>query len=282
MAQYVEHVEKIPKAIDYVDVDSEKWAQYAQHAGFPINMVYRLESRRLRKYEAMLAKTYQYGFFVSQQEVRDFQTLVHPCSTLRAIPNGVDQDFFRPLPEPYDPNSLVFTGSMDYFANVETVLYFSEKIFPIVQREIPEATFYVVGSHPSEDIQKLGKQHANIVVTGFVDRVQPYMAKAAVFVAPMRIARGIQNKILEAMAMGLPVVTTSLGFEGIDAVPGKDLFVYDEPKEFAAQIIQLMRDSQLRRKVATNARNTIIGNYHWDKNLEQLENILTELAAPNP
>lgn len=110
-----------------------------------------------------------------------------------------------------------------------------------------------------------------------MDRVQPYVLKSAVFVAPMRIARGVQNKILEAMAMGVPVVTTSLGFEGVTAVPGKDLFVEDCPERFAQQVIRLMTDPELRKKISANARRTVEEKYNWAKNLEKLENILLEL-----
>jgi sugar transferase (PEP-CTERM/EpsH1 system associated) len=278
MAQYVEHVQHIPKVIDFVDVDSEKWAQYAFHAKFPYMYIYRRESKRLRKYEALIARTFQYCFFVSEKEVEDFQKLGYPCSTITPISNGVDTDMFQPSRELYNPNSLVFTGAMDYFANVEAMLYFSREILPLIQKAIPDVKLYIVGSNPSTEIRRLGENHQNIFVTGYVDQVQPYVQKSAVFVAPMRIARGLQNKILEAMAMGVPVVTTSLGFEGITAVPGKDIFVEDQPDHFAKQVIRLMTDPELRKTVSSNARRVIEENYNWEKNLEKLENILLEIV----
>jgi len=274
MAQYVERVDTIPKVIDFVDVDSEKWAQYAQVASFPKNLVYRLESQRLRKYEQRLASTFQHGFLVSQQEVDDFQRVVCPCDLLTALSNGVDLERFTPSSEPYNPSSLIFTGAMDYFANVETALYFAREIFPCIQQEIPEAAFSIVGSKPAEELRRLAEQNPHIIVTGFVEQVQPYFQKAAVFVAPMRIARGIQNKILEAMAMGVPVVTTSLGFEGIPATPGEDILVEDQPEQFARQVIRLMTEPAAREMVAARARKVIETAFDWDTNLARLEHIL--------
>ncbi len=274
MAQYVEQVHHIPRVIDFVDLDSEKWVQYASHTQFPYNYVYRSEGKRLRKYEERLAKTFQHCFFVSDKEVQDFQELVCSCPTVTPILVGVDSEVFHPSPEPYDPTSLVFTGTMDYFANVEAMLYFVREVLPHIQQSIPEVKLYIVGSRPSAEIQELGKEHAHIIVTGYVDQVQPYVLKSAVFVAPMRIARGVQNKILEAMAMGVPVVTTSLGFEGVTGVPGRDLFVEDHPERFAQQVVQLMTDPELRKHVSLNARQLVEEYYNWDKNFEQLERIL--------
>lgn len=279
MAQYVEYVQHIPKVIDFVDVDSEKWAQYALHVKFPYTYVYRSESNCLRKYEEFIAKTFQHGFFVSPKEVEDFRNLVYSCPALTPILSGVDATMFQPSPEPYDPKALVFTGAMDYFANVETMLYFSREILPLIQESIPDVKLYIVGSNPSAEIKKLEKSHSNIIVTGYVEQVQPYVLKSAVFVAPMRIARGINNKILEAMAMGVPVVTSSFGFEGIPAGPGKDIFVEDQPDCFARQVVQLMTDAELRKTVSVNVRKVIEENCNWDKNLEKLENILLEVVS---
>ncbi len=278
MAQYVEHVHDIPKVIDFVDVDSEKWVQYAQHSKFPRNWIYRSESKRLRKYEELIAKTFQHCFLVSKREVEDFHNVVSPCPTMTPIVNGVDLEMFQPSQEPYEQTTLVFTGDMSYFANVETVLYLIREILPRIQETVPEVKFYVVGRNPTEALQKLAEQHAHIIVTGNVESIQPYVKKSAVFVAPMRIARGIQNKILEAMAMGVPVVTNSLGFEGITALPEKDLFVEDTPEDFAQQVIQLMVDPELRKNISVNARKTVEERYSWDKNLEKLEEILVEVV----
>ncbi|GAK59419.1 glycosyl transferase, group I [Candidatus Vecturithrix granuli] len=278
MAQYVEHIQHIPKVIDFVDIDSEKWHQYTRYARFPQKFIYRLESQRLRTYEIFLANTFQHCFLVSEKEVADFQKLVCPCSRMTPILNGVDTEMFHPSSEPYDPTAIVFTGAMDYWANVETVRYFCHEILPRIQRAIPEVKFYIVGRDPSPEVQALGKNQTNIIVTGSVEHIQPYVLKSVVFIAPMRIARGVQNKILEAMAMGVPVVTNSLGFEGIIAEPGQSVLVEDQPDQFAEQVIRLMNDPSLRNTLAQNAREVIEKYYNWDTNLEKLEHILAEFT----
>lgn len=276
MAQYVEQVNTIPKLIDFVDVDSEKWSQYSTYARFPMRYLYLLESRRLRRYEALLAETFQHCIFVSKKEADDFIRLVCTSPTVTSIPNGVDGALFQPSSEPYDRQSLVFTGAMDYFANVEAVLYFVSEIFPIIQKTVPDVKFYVVGSNPAKELCRLAKTDPHIIVTGSVDSVQPYVVKSAVLVAPMRIARGVQNKILEAMAMGVPVVTTSLGFEGIAATPNKDIFIEDLSERFANKVLELMLDDRLRMELSENSRKTVEANYDWSKNLSKLEDILTQ------
>jgi sugar transferase (PEP-CTERM/EpsH1 system associated) len=276
MAQYVEQVDDIPKIIDFVDVDSEKWRQYATYAPFPVKYLYLLESRRLRRYEALLAETFQHCTFVSKKETDDFRDLVCQCPKVTPIPNGVDGDMFQPSSAPYDRNALVFTGAMDYFANVEAVLFFIREILPRIQQSIPCVTLTIVGSNPTAEIQSLPRIHSNIVVTGCVDSVQPYVVNSAVFVAPMRIARGVQNKILEAMAMGVPVVTTSLGFEGITATPGRDIFVEDLPESFANRVIELMLDDRLRTLTSEHSRRVVESYYDWSQNLEKLEQLLAE------
>jgi polysaccharide biosynthesis protein PslH len=279
MAQYVEQVTDIPKIIDFVDVDSEKWRQYSSYARFPLKHLYRLESRRLRRYEAWLAKTFQHCIFVSKKEADDFGNLVCSCPTVTPIPNGVDGDLFQPSPAPYAPHALVFTGAMDYFANVEAVLFFVREILPLIRQSLPQVTLTVVGSNPAAEIQALPKTDPAVFVTGSVGSVQPYVVNSAVFVAPMRIARGVQNKILEAMAMGVPVVTTPLGFEGISAAPGKDLFVEDLPERFAQRVIELMLDRRLRKAVSESSRTAVESHYDWPQNLEKLEHILAETTS---
>ena len=279
MAQYVDKVYHISKVIDLVDVDSEKWQKYAHYAPFPKNLIYQMESRRLRNYEASLARTYQHCFLVSEKECEDFRNLVAAVETLTPILNGVDLEMFQPGAEPYNPHVLVFTGAMDYFANVEAVLYFTREILPYIQSIVPEVVLHVVGSNPGDELRTLAKSNPSIVVTGFVDHVQPYMAQAAVFVAPMRIARGVQNKILESMAMGVPVVTSSLGFEGISARPGVDIFVEDEPEAFARQVIRLMTEADLRDSLSRSARAMVERKYDWASNLLQLDVVLSGVVA---
>jgi len=280
MAQYVMHIKEIPKVIDFVDVDSEKWRQYSIYAPYYWSLLYRIESRRLRKYERLVVERVERAFLVSEKETEDFRQLVHDTPLLIAIANGVDSSLFKPSCEPdrYDPNALVFTGAMDYFANVEAVLYFVRQIMPLIQKRLPHVRLYVVGSSPAQEILALAKENPQVTVTGYVDSVRAYVVGCAVMVAPMRIARGGQNKILEAMAMGGPVVTSSLGLEGIAATPGIDIFVADDPERFAAQVVQLMQNRALRMEVAGRARETVLQCYNWNRNLQKLESVVDEVG----
>ncbi len=281
MAPYVEDVATISRVIDFVDVDSEKWKQYSRFARFPLSWVYALESRRLRHYEKLVAASFDHCFLVSEKEVEDFRKRVFPCKAMTAICNGVDCRAFSPTEEQYDPQALVFTGAMDYFANVEAVVHFVREILPLVVARKPGVKLYVVGSNPAHELITLARENPRVIVTGYVERVQPYMAKAAVFVAPMRIARGVQNKILEAMAMGLPVVTTSLGYEGLNAVPEKDLFVEDNERSFALRILSLMEDKALRLAMSRQARAYVNDSCSWQASSEKLENILVDVVRIN-
>ncbi len=279
MAQYVEDVSSLPKVIDYVDVDSEKWAQYALHAKFPLRQIYRIEDRRLRRYETLLCDKFQRGFLVSEKEVDDFYHLVTPNQTVVPLLNGVDLEMFQPGLQPYDRRRIVFTGVMDYFANVETVLYFYREIFPFIKKALPDVMFYVVGSNPVKELIELGKADSDVIITGYVDQIQQYVQQSAVFVAPMRIARGVQNKILEAMAMGVPVVTNSLGSKGVSATAGVEIIVEDDPYNFAQQVVKLINNSVWRGEVSRNARKAVEQRYDWNENLSGLNLTLSEVAS---
>ena len=165
---------------------------------------------------------------------------------------------------------MLFTGTIRYFPNKDAVLYFYNEIFPLIKRAIPEVKFYVVGNQPPKNVIKLASS-GDVVVTGRVEDVRPYFDKSAVFVCPLRSGSGMQAKILEAMAMGVPVVTTSLGFEALDAVAGRDILVADDPKRFAEEVIRLVKDRDLRQYIAQNARKLVEEKYDWSSIVERLE-----------
>lgn len=276
MAPYIDKYNNIKKVIDFVDVDSEKWYQYTKFSSFPKNIIYSIESRRLRKYEKTIAKNYDHSFLVSDKEVEDFKILVYKTEKITPLLNGVDTEKFARSKREFNSNNIVFTGAMDYFANIESVLYFVNSIFPIILKEIPEAHFYIVGSKPDKSLLDLASQNTNITATGFVDSVLPYMHDAAVFAAPMQIARGVQNKILEAMSAGTPVVTNQRGFEGITAEPGNDLIVEDDPIVFAEECIRIMKDKKYRNTLVQSGLKCIENNYSWNINLEKLNSIISK------
>ncbi len=268
--------------MDFCDVDSEKWLQYSQRSKFPLNLIYRIENKRLLEYEKKINKSFDNSVFVSQQEADLFYRLFPEAENVSVIENGVDHEYFS-QPETRNPKlatrnsqpeTLMFTGAMDYWANVDGVLWFCEKIFPIVKDRYPKVQFYIVGSNPNTEIQKLGHNNKSINITGFVEDIRPYYNNADICVIPLRIARGIQNKVLEAMSMGKAVVTTSTAVQSIKATSGVHLLVEDNSDKFAQAVLMLLENHTLRINLGTNARQFVKSNYNWQTNMKKLENFL--------
>ena len=267
--------------MDFCDVDSQKWHQYAANSRFPMSLVYGIESRRLLAYEKKINRLFHHSVLVSTHEVDVFINLNKKAQNLTAIPNGVDHDYFSPdarfepvpLREKKEQKVLVFTGAMDYYANVEGVSWFCREIFPRIKSEHPEVLFYIVGSNPGAEVKALGELEG-VRVTGFVDDIRPYYQGADVCVIPLRIAAGVQNKVLEAMAMARPVVTTGKAFEGIKGKPDVHVLIKDDPKHFADKVVQLLNNNDKGTVLAGNARDFILKNYNWQTNIAALERLL--------
>ncbi|MDD5034955.1 MAG: TIGR03087 family PEP-CTERM/XrtA system glycosyltransferase [Methylococcaceae bacterium] len=275
MAQYVEKLDSYPRVLDFVDVDSDKWRQYAEKKSWPLNWVYRREGRRLLDFDRRMAKRFDQSLFVSEHEASLFKTLApESADKVFALEMGVDTDFFdagtdyvSPYPEGTDV--LVFTGAMDYWANVDAVTWLAREVFPQVLRLRPAARFYIVGVRPTPAVLALGKIDG-VVVTGAVKEIRPYLAHARLAVAPLRIARGIQSKVLEAMAMGKSVIASSKAMEGIVAEERLDLRVADEPENWVHAIVEVLENSALPERSSTN-RAFILNRYSWERNLSRLD-----------
>jgi glycosyltransferase involved in cell wall biosynthesis len=171
---------------------------------------------------------------------------------------------------------------MNYFPNVDAVTYFHKEIFPLIHGEIPSAKFVIAGMAPTPHVRALGDD--STLVTGFVPDIRPYLAKASVCVAPLRLAKGVQNKILEAMAMGVPVVATSAANRGIDAGDQQEIIIADDPKAFAAATVRLLRENNLRESIAANAKRFVAQKFCWEKNLRELDKVIDQVTnhAPQP
>lgn len=283
MAEYVLHVSDLPKIIDFIDVDSEKWRQYAQHHTFPLSQIYRLEAHRLAAYEAKIARAFNHVMLISQEEKRLFQQRI--CDRpIAVISNGVDLNYF--VPRRADaassiPPAVVFTGVMDYFPNVDAVQYFCTDIFPLVRAAVPDCRFSIVGRNPTRRVRKL-QHHPNVTVTGSVPDVRPYLAQATVAVAPFRVARGVQNKVLEAMAAGLPVVGTTQAFEGIAATAEDGIRIADDPQSFAQELIALLTGNDaVRQQCGLQARRYVEAHHQWLEQGVKLECLL-QATIPLP
>ncbi len=280
MAQFLPPDQTGFKIIDFTDVDSDKWLQYAEHVKSPLSIIYRLESKKLKKYEISLAPLYACCTVISEAEERLFRSYSKRF-VLCTVPNGVDLEYFQAkMKVPAEP-TLIFMGVMDYYANVDGVLYFHDQILPHIRRGIPKVKFIILGGNPTRAIRRLGRSK-NVSITGYVQDVRSFLSQATACVVPLRIARGVQNKVLEAMAIGLPVVATSRAVEGIDAHPGKNIIVADDPMEFAAKTVELLSDDQLQRRISQNARQLVEDKYKWNNCLQKLDLILETIPSRSP
>ena len=255
------------RIIELGDVDSEKFRSYAETAKPPMRQVYQREWRQVARLERRIARECDSSVLVTESEAELFRSQVpDAASKIVGISCGVDHEYFDPsrdYPAVYDPAipTFVFTGTMDYIPNIEAVKWFATAILPLIRHTLPGARFFIVGSNPSDGVKALEKLDG-VTVTGRVPDVRPYVFHAKAAVAPMRIARGIQNKVLEAMAMGKPVIVTSGALEGIDAVPGREVILADETATFAQAAI----DVAAGRWVAAGpaARHLILKKYDWN------------------
>jgi len=279
MAQYLsgKKYHGMQRIVDFVDVDSDKWAQYSKRKAWPLSFIYSREARFLLNFERKITENFDVSYFVSESECKHFQSLApESANKIDFFNNGVDTEYFSPshaLQNPFQAEHKIFTftGAMDYWANVDAVVWFANNIFPHILEKNSQSHFYIVGSKPTEQVKSL-KKLKHVVVTGRVPDIRPYLKYTDVSVAPLRIARGIQNKVLEAMAMNCLVVATSAAAEGIKANAGTDFIVADKAEDFSRHCLQLLNnpDSQMR----TTARQCILENYLWSSNLDKLLNRL--------
>ncbi len=279
--------------MDYVDLDSDKWSQYANYSNFPLNLLYKMENRRLFKYETRVNEAFDHSVFISEREVTVFKKLYPEAKNVHVISNGVDCDYFAPNTENSGERSirkagsinnqdkvgaklrpsLVFTGVMDYFANEDGVRWFCNNVFLRIRAQIPDVQFYIVGNRPTKMVQKLSMIEG-VTVTGFVDDIREYYWLADVCVAPLRIARGLQNKVLEAMSTGNAVVATTNARDGIVAHERVDIITVDEEEAFAREVVSLLKDEQRRKEMGARAVENIHKHYSWDENMKGFDNLL--------
>ena len=254
--------------IDYTDVDSDKFREYAATMRGPKRWIFQREARLVMACDRASAQAADCGVFVTDPETALFQKLVPEfAAKMRTIGNGVDTDFFTPdgdYAPPFDTRypHFVFTGTMDYWPNIDAVSWFASAIFPKILKRLPEARFMIVGASPTAEVMRLGNQ-PGVAVTGRVADVRPYIAHGAASVAPIRIARGIQNKVLEAMAMARPIVTATPAFEGIQATPGKELLLADDPDQFASLACQIATGEIDGQAMGDAARRCAMAKYGW-------------------
>ncbi len=264
----------VPRIVDFGDMDSQKWLDYATQRPWPMSWVYRIEGRKLVAREARYAEQCDLATCTTRAELDTLRSLgaARRCDW---FPNGVDSSYFAPPVEDYDSNLLCFVGRMDYFPNQQAVADFCRDVWPVVRARAPNLRLAIVGAAPSPAVRALADGHS-IEVTGTVPDVRPIVARAAATIAPLKIARGTQNKILESLAMGVPVVSSSLAAGGVDAIPGEHLLVADTPSEWADAVIRLTTDRTLRSALSIAGRARVVQQHSWSASMRRLDVLIDE------
>jgi sugar transferase (PEP-CTERM/EpsH1 system associated) len=276
VAPYVESVSGIPKMLDFGDMDSQKWREYAGHRPFPLSAGYWLEAVKLERRERSLSRAFDLCTCTTAAELSSLRSLgVRTPSDW--FPNGVDADFFSPGDGQYDAETVCFVGRMDYFPNQQAVQGFCREVLPRIRKRRPSVRFLIVGADPPAQIRALG-EIPGVTVTGSVPDVRPHVRGAAMTIAPLQIARGTQNKILESMALGVPVVSSRQASGGVDAVAGEHLLVADGPEEWADQVCGLLEDTLARNRLGAAARARVLSHHSWAASMARMTGLIERLV----
>lgn len=291
MGQYVTKTTGMTKILDLCDSLALNLSRRAELDCSPKRYLVKLEERRVRRYEVDIMNSFDYGTVVAKFD-KDYLLNQDESLNLSVVPMGVDLEYFKPIQYPLEiavkqehtttnvqddiskdhSRNLLFTGTMNYFPNSDAVIYFCNSILPLIQERLSDVKFYIVGNHPTEQVRRLAEQKG-VVVTGYVEDIRPYFEKASVFVAPLRAGSGIQTKNLEAMAMGTPVVTSSIGAMGLEAEIGSELLIADAPDVFANKVIDLIENPDLRQNLANAGRKRVEESYDWHVLVDRLEQV---------
>ncbi len=272
VAQHVEEAVGIPRLLDFCDMDSEKWRMYADSRQAPARWLYRYEQFAVARLERRMAACFDLSTVATPAELEDLLRIATPRDS-GWFGNGVDLGHYRPLVGRYDPDQVCFVGRMDYFPNVECVLRFCRESWPDVIASRPHARFVIIGAAPTAEVLAL-RSVPGVEVTGTVPDVRPMLGRSAVMVAPLRIARGTQNKILEAMAMGVPVVTSTLASRGLDTALAACVLARDHPQEVSRAVVECMSDPTQRRRLSVVARKKMRAHASWRRTLGAFEHML--------
>ncbi len=272
MAYYGKFIKEkvgLPVVLREHNVESTIWKRYYRRIFNPIIKVYVwLQFRKVYKYESRIVADFDRCFMITEKDKERIESM-NPRVKASVIPAGVDISYFHPMDVPIEPYSIVSVGAMDWLPNIEGILWFAAKIWPLVKRKVPQAKIYIVGKNPPVEIKKLAAK--DIIVTGFVKDVREYMAKAAVFIVPLRIGGGMRIKILTALAMGKAIVSTSVGCEGIDVENNKNIYIADTERDFAQAIVKLLNDRSETERIGRRGLQIAREKYRWERIAEQIE-----------
>jgi polysaccharide biosynthesis protein PslH len=277
VAPYVVQVRGIPKILDFCDMDSQKWLQYARSKTLPLSLGYWIEGRKLMRVEKRLAKKFDVCTVATRAELETLDGYA-TGSVSDWFPNGVDHNYFSPDGAPYDADCLSFVGRMDYYPNQECMFEFCARTLPLIRSQRPNVKLLIVGADPSPAVLKLAER-PGVTVTGSVPDVRPYVRRSALTIAPLSIARGTQNKILEAMAMGVPVVASELAAGGVDALPGQHLLTASTPQGYATAVLRVLEHPEERARLAEAGRARMLSHHQWSHSMQRLDAIIERAGA---
>ena len=267
-AEYVKG-QPIPKTIDYQDVFSSGIRRRIAKVPFYLRPVFRMEYKRLLRYEKALFNIFDHKTIIS---VPDRDLIPHPDKEkIYIIPNGVDHDFFRPI-QREKKYEMVFIGNMSYPPNVDAAEYLARKVLPLVHRQKPGAKLLLAGATPAKRVQD--QEGKFVDVSGWVDDIRDCYAEAKIFIAPMQIGTGLQNKLLEAMSMKIPCITSELANSALCAKEGVEILIGEKPDDYAAQILKLLDDKAFANKIAEAGHNFVLRNYDWKRATEKLDRVM--------
>jgi polysaccharide biosynthesis protein PslH len=277
VAHYVSRAANVAKILDFGDMDSQKWLDYGRLRPFPLNLGYRLEGIKLVAEEKRLARAFDVCTATTRAEWNTLEGYATGAVT-DWFPNGVDSDYFAPTGESYDPDTISFIGRMDYYPNQEGMARFCSQTWPLLKARRPALKLLIVGADPSPEMRRLGEL-PGVTVTGSVPDVRPFILGSALMVAPLNIARGTQNKILEAMAMGVPVVTSSIAAGGVDAQAPEHFLVADTPAETCDAILRILEQPGERQRLALAGRERMLSHHAWPHSMQRLDRIIERCVA---
>lgn len=277
MSPYLAQVKELPRILDMPDAFSLYWKRRAKtERGFVFKLFGQIEQNRVYKYERIM-KEYDLSLVCSAEDL-NYLVEEHGIRAIKLLPNGVDLDTFSAKGHDYSHNhTLLFTGNMDYAPNVDAVGYFVQDILPLIKEKFPAVQFIIAGQRPVKKVQELAGP--GVQVTGFVKDLAATYNSASVVVAPLRFGAGTQNKVLEGMAMGVPVVCSHIGFKGLGVENGDGVFMETEPTAFANRVIQLLESAELRKKTGTRALQNIRENFGWDVIAAMLEGYFSDITS---
>jgi glycosyltransferase involved in cell wall biosynthesis len=264
LAGYVKYADGIPSVLNHHNIESTLMLRRASNEKNPFVKLYLyLQGRKLRRQEKKWGARYSVNVTVSEIDGAELKAMC-PGVKIEVIPNGTDTDYFKPYSESRGCG-MIYTGGMTWYPNRDAMVYFCRDIFPLIKKQIPEARFDIIGRHPPREVVELARQDTDIITHGYIDDIRPYVAAASVYVVPIRVGGGTRLKILDAMACGKAIVSTSVGCEGIDVTPDENILIGDTPEAFSEQTIRLFKDAKLRQAIEVNARRLAQEKYSWVK-----------------